>query len=279
VENIVRTVFGANIQTALKFNRAPTIYPYSTLNEKLNIHNAVPLLETDRHTFKYMAIGNGGHRVAVGADNIAKFETIQHSPKHAGLYNQLPFVLKRTNDDLSITDRLKYRLRRIETHSGEEYAAYYLRVLDIENTETTLELRTVIDGNITSSEFVPSIADLSPTPPNIIPGNALVTSGDYIAATSKVSFTMTNLEIQDFLDVCTIIYGDDDYAIISEMGLCAGVDKAVTGDFNGATLGYTDAIAVQITNHIGTSIIAKSANAGINILFDLGSIEPLLVLA
>lgn len=279
MENIVRTVYGANIQTALKFNRVPTIYPYSTLNEKFNIHNDVPVLETDRHTFKYMAIGNGGHRVAVGADNIAKFETIQHSPKHAALYNQLPFVLRPVTDDLTSLERLNYRLRRLETHDGVQYAAYYLKVLDLTNTNTVLELRTVVDGNIISTEFSPSINDLSPTPPAIVPGNVLVTTGDYIAATSKVSFNMTTAEIAEFLNVCNIIYSDDDYAIISELALCAGIDKAVTGNFNGSTVGYTDAIAVQITNHIDTSIIAKSANAGINILFDLGSVEPLLVLA
>lgn len=277
MENIVRTVYGANIQTALKLNLPVIIDPYTTLNEKFNIHNDILLAEDDRHVFKYMAIGNGGHRVAVGPDNIAKFQVIQHTPKHAGLYNQLPFVLRLPANDLTPTERLKYRLRRLETHNGVEYVAYYLRVLDLNDTSPILELRTIVNGNTTSTDFVPSISDLNPIPPAIVPGGVLVTSGDYIAATAKVSFNMPTDEVDEFLNVCNIIYEDEDYAIISEMALCAGVDRAVTGNFNGSTLGYTDAIGVQIVNHIASSIIAKSANAGINILFDLGNVEPLLV--
>lgn len=279
MQNIVRTIYGADLQSSLLLNKPYVVLPYSTLNEKLNINASLQTTEEDRHSLKYLAIGNGGHRVAIGANNIPKLQVMQHLPKHAALYNQLPFILRLPNDDLLPAERLNYRLRKLVQFNGITYVAYYLKVIDTSLATPSLELRTIVNGNTTSSPFAPSISDLSPVAPPINSGDVLVASGDYIASTSKVPLSFTSDDIDEFINVCNIIYNDDDYAIISEMALCAGVDRAVTGDFNGVTSGYTDAIAVQITNHIATSIIAKGANDGINIMFDIGSVEPLLVIS
>lgn len=279
MQNVVRTAYGADIQSAQFLGLPVEILPNSTLNQKFAIHDNVAIGEDDQISVKYVGIGNGGHRMVTGTNNIARPEPVQHTPRHAGLYNQLPFVLRLPNEDLTAFERQKYRLRRHETHDGTDYVAYYLRVLDLSNTVPQLELRTVVDGVTTSTKFVPTLADLSPTPPAILPGGVLTTTGDYLAATAKVPFTMSTLEIEEFLNVCNVIYGDDSYALISEIALCAGVDRAVVGDFNGITTGYTDAIAVRIVSHISAFFSAKFSNSGIEISLDIGSVEPLLVLS
>lgn len=279
MEQIVRTVYGAKLQTAELLGKPIVIESHSSLNEKFNIHANIAVANTDVMSVKYLTIGNGGHRTTVGANGIPLMEPIQHTPRHAALYNHLPFILRLPTDDLIPADRLKYRLRRLETHSGVVYVAYYLRVLDLSATIPLLEFRTVDSGITTSTPFVPTLADLNPTPPAITPGGVLTTTGDYVAATAKVPFTMSSTEIDEFLNVANIIYGDDGYAMITEIGLCSGADRNVVGDFNGVSIGYTDAIGVQIVSFINSFFAVKFLNGHIDVMFDVGSVEPLLVLA
>lgn len=275
---IIRTVYGAQLQTAQLLGQKYILKPNSTLNQKLNIHKELTFADTDVPAMRYITIGNGGHKFIMGSNGIPKPEPIQHTPRHAALYNHLPFVLRRINNDLNPTDRLKYRLRRIETHNGIQYAAYYAKVLDLSTTLPELELRTVVNNITNSSEFVPILQDLSPQPPAINSTGVLTTTGDYIAATARVPFIMSETDINEFKDACNIIFNDDSYAIISEIALCSGVDRAVTGNINGLVTGYTDAIGVQVTNFISSFYAAKFTNQGINVMFDVGSVEPLLAL-
>jgi len=272
-----RTVYGAYLQTVQLLGLPVVIKDNSTLNEKFSIHNNEVLGLNDVPTVKYIGIGNGGHRMVVGADNISRPEPVLHTPENAALYNQLPFVLRLPTNDLTAAERLNYRLRRVETYNGTTYVAYYLKVLDLTTTAPQLELRTLDAGVVTSSEYVPTVSDLNPTPPAVSPGNTLTTTGDYIAATAKLPFTMTPDDITEFLEVCNIIYGDPNYAMISEIALCSGFDKGLPGDFNGSTVNYTDAISVQVTNFITAFFSASFSNNGIGVTFDIGSAEPLLV--
>lgn len=276
MESSVRTIWSAHLQSASLLRLPLILKPNSTLNEKFSIHQTIAIAEDELPAVKYITIGNGGHRMIVGADNIPKPEAILHTPRHAGLYNHLPFILRLPQDDLTPAERLQYRLRRSEVHDGTAYIAYYLKVLDLSNSLPILELRNVTDGVVTSTSFTPTAADLNPVPPAINPGGVITTSGDYIAATSKVPFTMTTEDIAEFLNVCNIIYGDPNYAMITEIGLCSGVDRTVTGDFNGVSLGYTDSIGVQIASFISAFYALNFTNDQIDVMIDIGSLEPLL---
>ena len=277
MESSVRSTYSAHLQTASLLGLPLIIKPHSTLNERFGIHQSIALGEDEMPTVKYVTIGNGGHRMIVGADNIPKPEPILHTPRHAGLYNHLPFILRLPQNDLQPAERLQYRLRRSEVHDGTTYIAYYLKVLDLSNSNPTLELRNVTDGVVTSTAFNPTAADLNPTPPPINPGSVITTSGDYIAATAKVPFVMTTEDILEFINVCNIIYGDPNYAMITEIGLCSGVDRTVSGDFNGVSLGYTDAIAVQICSFIAAFYALNFTNDELSLLIDVGSLESLLI--
>lgn len=279
MEQIIRTVIGAQLQTAQLLGLPLIVPDHTTLNEKFNIHNNQSLADTDRPTVKYVTIGNGGHKAEIGGDGFSKIIPVPHRPKDTALYNHLPFVLRRIDNDLTPVERAKYRLRRQEIHDGVNYIAYYLKVLDLTNTVPQLELRTVDAGVVTAVPFTPSNADLNPSKPNVTSGTVLTTSGDYIAATAKVPFVMTETDISEFVEVCNIIHGDPGYAFISEVGLCSGVDKVLTGDFGGVSSSYTDAIAVQIVNFISTSYAANFITNEIKMNLNIGSVEPLLTLS
>lgn len=279
MDNIVRTVYSAHLQTAQYMKLPLTIKPNSTLNEKFNIHAEALLGANELPTMKLLCIGNGGVAVSVGADGTPRTEVIQHRARDAALYKHLPFVLRPATSDLSAAQRNNYRLRRLETHNGTTYVAYYAKVIDLSSTLPVLELRTVNGNVVTSTEFSPSAGDLNPTPPAISSGGVLVTTGDYIAANAKVPFTMTVTDIEEFMNVCNVIYGDPNYAIVSEIALCSGVDRAVTGDFGSGTIGYTESIATQVCNFISTFLPFNAINRSMTIGLNVGSVEPLLTLS
>jgi hypothetical protein len=276
MQRIIRTVVGAALQTHQLLGKPLVVKTNSTLNQKHDIQANLSINETDIVAMKYVAIGNGGHDVAVGANGIPRIKSVQHTPRHTALYNQLPFVLRLPNDDLDAGQRSRYRLRKMVNIEGTVYVAYYLRTLDLSNSVPNLELRVVADGVTTSSPYSPTLADLSPTPPAINPGDVLVTTGDYVAATAKVPFEMSADDVAEFLNVCNVMYGGPEYAMISEIAMCSGVDRNVQGDFNGTTSGYTEAIAVQVCSFICSVIPAESINQGVALSIDIGSSEAML---
>ena len=279
MKSIVRSIYGAALQTAQRMGLPHVIPPHSTLNEKFNINANISIPDTDIPRIRYAAVGNGGHRVVVGANNISYNQPIQHLPRHAGLYNQLPFVLRPITNDLNPTDRAKYRLRTVIQHGGVSYAAYYLKVLDFTDSVVDMEYFTVENGITTSTTFAPNSSDLTPTPPDLTSTGVVSTSGDYLAATSKIPFIMTADDIEEFGNVANILYGSEDYAIISEIGLCSGQDKVVTGSFNGVSASYTEAIGVQINDFISTYLATRYSNTGIDLTFDVGAVEAMLTTA
>ncbi len=274
--NVVRTAIASVTQTSQYIGKKLRKLPNSTLNQKLNIHPDIDIAESDIPVVKYVAIGNGGHNFIVGGNGRVKWRAVHHTVRHTALYNQLPFVLRRPNEDLTPEQRMRYRLRRLETHHGVTYVAYYLRVLDLSMTEVDLELRHVEDGVTVSTPYAPSLEDLNPVPPTLLTGQAVTTTGDYVASTAKIPFVMSAEDVQEFVNAVKIIEGDDGYAVISEMATVSGVDRAVLGDFNGARSSYTDAIYTQVTSFISTAWVMEYQTDGVTLTIDVGNVEPLL---
>lgn len=277
--NVVRTAVAGAAQTAQYIGKPIKKLPNSTLNQKLNIHADIDIATTDVPVMRYVAIGNGGHGFIMGGNGRVKYQSVHHTPRHAGLYNQLPFVLRLPEEDLTADQRLKYRLRRLETHRGKTYVAYYLRVLDLSQTEVVLEMRHVENGVTTSTPYVPSIEDLNPTPPALSTGAPVTTTGDYVASSAKIPFWMSPEDVQEFVKACEIIEGESGYAVISEMASVSAVDRVVQGDFNGSMLSYTDAIYAQIKSFISTAWIMEYQTDGVTLTVDVGNVEPMMTVA
>ena len=274
--NVVRTAIASITQTCQYLGKQVRVYPNSTLNQKLNIFPDLVPTEAEIPKIRYLAIGNGGHNFVVGSNNRVKFQAVPHLARHAALYNQLPFVLRRPSEDLTAQERLRYRLRVIESHGGEVYVAYYLRVLDLSTTEAGLEYRHVENGVTTSTPYSPTLEDLSPVPPTLVAGQAVGVTGDYIASSAKIPFVMTAEEVEEFVNACRIIEGEDGYAIISEVATVTAVDRALSGDFNGAIQPYTECIYAQVSSFITSAWVMEFQTDGIRMTIDVGNVEPLL---
>lgn len=276
MDNNVRSIYGAYLQTCALLGLNVDIKPNSTLNQKFDLFPNEIFNSGETPTVKYLTIGNGGHTASMGVDGLPLINPVPHSPRHAALYNHLPFIIREVGEDLTPGERLLYRLRVPRTIDGVNYMCYYAKVLDLSLVEPKIELRNNTDGIITATDFTPSLADLNPVKP-VIPVNGNITStGNYLASTAKIEFVMNEAEITELLNACNIIYGSDNYAFISEIGLCSGVDRTLMGNFGGPPSAYTEAVGVQIMNFISTAIPAYALSTSITQTIDVGSTSPLL---
>ena len=276
MEHVTRTVYGSFLQTCMKLGIPHTIPPYTTLNEKLGIQSGVMPSPGVYPTVGYFAIGNKGHQTQIGADGIGLNVAAQHRATDAALFNQMPFVLRSVNDDLTSAERANYALRRVETHGGEQYVAYYLRRIVKTGIVAGMQYRANVDGTIVVTPFVPTADNLNPTPVEIPSGGVGTVSGDFVTVMADTDVGLTAWEVAEFLRVAEIIYGDSNYAIISEIALCSGVDKVVTITPSvGVPFNFNEAIGVQITTHIAVLNLASSSNDGIARILGLGTNDPL----
>ncbi len=276
MDNNVRSIYGAYLQTCALLGFNVDIKPNSTLNQKFDLFPNEIFNSGETPTVKYLTIGNGGHTASMGVDGLPLINPVPHSPRHAALYNHLPFIIREVTEDLTPGERLLYRLRVPRTIDGVNYMCYYAKVLDLSMVEPKIELRNNTDGIITATDFTPSLADLNPVKP-VIPVNGNITStGNYLASTAKIEFVMNEAEITELLNACNIIYGSDNYAFISEIGLCSGVDRSLMGNFGDPPSAYTEAVGVQIMNFISTAIPAYALSTSITQTIDVGSTSPLL---
>ncbi len=277
MEPIVRTIHSGHLQSCQMLRLPFNTQANSTLNQKFNIQNDYVLAANEYPTIGYLAIGNRGLRLTTGADGFVLTEPVQHLPRHSALYNHIPFIVRTIDNDLSAVERTNYRLRVPFLKGGVTYVAYYIKVLDKSNTLPAIEVHSVdTDGSIVSSPFTPTASDLSPEPPPITANNVANVSGDYLVSTSKIPFILTANEVTEIMDACRIIYDDERYAVISEIALCTGLDKSVSGIFGGITSNYTEVVACQIAVFFNVAHILNETTRGIDAELDVGSVEPLI---
>jgi hypothetical protein len=225
---------------------------------------------------KYFCIGNKGHTSQIGADGIGLNIAAQHRATDAALFNQIPFVMREVANDLTVTERANYGLRREETRGGVVYVAYYLKRINMSGVEAEMQYRTNVNGTVVVTPFVPTADNLSPTPVTIPSEGSGTVSGDYVTVTAEVDISLSAWEVAELLNVAEIIYGDTSYAIISEIGLCSGVDKAVSITPSvGVPFNFNETIGVQISSHIAVMNLVKYSNSGITRILGLGTNDPL----
>lgn len=272
----VRTIYAAHLSTCKALGRPFNILPNSTLNQKFNLFkDEVPLLN-EYPIVGYVGIGNKGATYEVTSSNYVLTSPVPHLPRHSSLYNFIPFVVRPIAEDLPTEERMKYRMRVPVTIEGESYVAYYLRALTLNDVIPAVELRNVVDSNVSTSVFSPSLSDLSPAHPDLSNFNINTPSGDYLVSSAKVNLTLNQNDITNILEACTLLYGDPRYAVINEIALCSGVDKVLQGTFGSVTSNYLETIATQVNAFIYQYHALTETTSEVVIRFDVGSSEPLL---
>lgn len=274
---ITRTVYGSLLQTSLLLGLPLSIAPNSTLNEKFDVQSGVSLSPSDVPKVGYYCIGNGGHRVVTGSDGIPYTSPVNHRARDAALFNHLPFVLREVDNDLSIAERARYALRRAETHNGRNYFAYYLKRIDVSNVNSEMNHTVVRDGVAETVPFEPTNDDLNPQQPELPPSGVISTDGSYLSSSAIIPIDFTQRDVEELINVSRVLYDNENRAVISEIGLCTGVDRTVTGSAGGSgSFNYKEAIAVQIASHITGYYPIGFTNRGFDLQIEAGATEPML---
>lgn len=278
MENIVRTVYLQYLQTCLLTGKQPSFPANSTINEKLAVNQGVLPGSTDLTNLKAWIIGNKGHSSVTGVEGISKPEPIPHRATDASLYGTIPFVLRPVTNDIPATSRALYCLRREETHDNVRYAAYYGRRLDFTNTTPQMQLKTITNNVETTTPFVPSSSNLNPTPPDITSTGVNSTDGSYVTVVAALTLGITEADATELLNVAKILYGDEGYAIISEIALVTGTDKPIQVTSNAGNFTMNELIVAQCGAFVPAMVPVKFNNTGTNISMVVGASEPTLTL-
>jgi len=277
MQTIVRTIYGSHLQSCELLKRPFTVLPNSTINEKFNVFPAEIPATNEYPSLTCIALGNKGVTYEVGTNNFILTNPVPHLPSHAGLYNYLPFIARLTTADLTPAERTNYRMRVLATVGGVNYVFYYLKVLPITNVVPTVVIRNVVNGVITATPFVPSVSDLAPAQV-VLPTTTINNpNGDYLVSTSVINFSLNQNDVNEIINAATILYNDPRYAVISEIALCTGIDRTLSGTFGATTAPYIESVVTQIAAFIHQYHSLTSTTTGVQIEFDVGAVEPLLI--
>lgn len=270
------TLWGGHLQTCAHTKRPFTIDQYTTLNEKQEILANATLQPNQLPGLGYWAIGDGGHRVTT-ANNRARITPVDHLADHAALYNQMPFVLRPTNDDLSADLRANFAHRKEVNIEGRNYIGYWLRRLNMTGVNPT-KIRNIrnADGTWGQRAYVASIANLNPVWPEIPADQAITTSGEYLSSSAVVPIVFSAWDVAEYLNVATVMYGDESEAVISEIAFCTGVDRQIQIQTPTGSANFMEAIAVQIDTFVGAYYQLIFENQGFDFSMEVGVSDPLL---
>lgn len=243
MRSIVRTAVGSKFQLAKAIGAPILPNANETLNEALNNSDAVPyqpaiptagMEVTDPYNYQtdsvnmrlqYIAIGPGGHYAVTNATHgIPTTQDKPHAALDTGLFKWMPFVVKPLTDDLTPDQRVNYRLRKVVTIGGTQYAAYFLRFIDLSTATITQNIVKKVKGVKTYTPYVATVQNLVPKDPDI----SGVNDGTSVETTVQVDITFDETQSQWLREAAALWYGDENAAIVSEIAFCSGVDKNVT---------------------------------------------------
>lgn len=282
-KHVTNTLAGLNVQNSIYLGLPITYKEKSTLNEHLSILSNTRPEADAKPEARYLCVGNGGH-VVTASDNLATPIPIKHNPTDAAPYNIIPLVLRPVDKDLGDDVRARYALRRIEEHGGRRYWAYYLKRLDFRGIKTMDYYTRVRDGQKTVREFEYSDINLHPTAPASpdydyeVDDKNHVNEGDYVHTSAETTVPLDQFDIQELLNVATVLYGDPRKAVISEFCLCSGIDTIATGEsMVGSPFQYQEAIGVQVGVFLTTFTNVAYANRSLAYVLNIGQTEPMVL--
>lgn len=276
MKSIVPTIWSTYLQTCHHLNLPFEILPKSTINEKLNIQANVALSPTERPGLGYLIIGNGGHRAVTGADGFPLTDPIKHLADHAALYNQIPFVLRELDDDLTPDLRALYCLRTQVQIQGRNLVAYYGKRISLADVKVNIKRTVVEDGISTTTDYETSSTNLNPTPPVMSNTGVITTSGEYLSTSAVISVPFTERDVNELINVAKLMYNDERYAVISEFGFCTGVDRTVQISTVSGQTNFKEVVACQVSTFVTAHYEMMFNTKGFDFRMETGAVEPLL---
>lgn len=281
MESTQKTVYANYLQLTKHRNAKFDTHRFTTLNEKFGVNALEPVRDGIYPELSFITIGMGGHKDD-GSGNISE---VYHSPKHASLYDHIPFIMRPIENDLADAEVANYRLRVVEVVNGTTYASYYAKRLPNITSPNLYNVKITRSG-ITATIFIPDQLDLFPNP-ILTPPDFTQVHEDYIVATDGVSLVLTPAEVSEIINAIAIKKGAGVQPIISEIGICSGIDASFKRKYGSPEVEtpYTDAHNLQINyfinvyyilNDLLTNAQANNSQYAVEKYLQIGTTEPVL---
>lgn len=218
------SIWGLNLINAMLSNIYYNIPKNTTLNEKFGI---LPYIRTPKGVkgaptypkLKYFTIGIG---CDTKTDDETNYYLSEHSPVDAALFKHIPFVLREPHNDLTISERKKYRLRTEIYVNGVTYIAYYAKVCEqIELPGFNFVVRKLNGIDVLNIFDTNTDKLLNPKPIKKPRANLQALEAPTIIGRYKMEFSLTPAEQNDLLNVYKIL-NLSPTTKITEIGICFG---------------------------------------------------------
>lgn len=263
------TLLGSQLGLSVLLPVITTEHPELTLNNYLNVATQYNTLDGEVPKLRYFGVGIKG---CYNADDGILSSAYNPERTDMNLYQLIPIRCRPVDEDLSDSERSKYRLRLRKTLAdGNEYFLYYLKVL---NYDEGVKFKTINTSTGAEDTYELSREYLEPKPKKPNTSTTIETSSTSIVAYCEASVEISGKEILEYINIA--FNGDTRYAKISEIGFFTGVDKEIQGTVvqNNQSVGirYTEACYTQLYNHatwLGTAL--SSEDMSINSTFQITS--------
>ena len=189
----------------------------TTLNAKYNLFperhpTTVPML-------RYFGIGIRGYQNTDGNQGARPFSPIATD---MDLYTPIPIRCVPATNDLTQTERQRYRMRVRTTFNGVEYICYYLKTIIWDPSHVELVQK---DTDDVETPYALDPSNLNPEPPSFETGGSIDTNLNRVIVRATGVCEITGAEVNEAVNV---IYGADvSKARISELGFYTGCDIGV----------------------------------------------------
>lgn len=269
IENMLYSITGVT----------PEIKRYTQMNERLDIEANARLGADEPVRLGVLVIGSGGHTCAPGSNGRPRIAPRNHTAENLSTFDPVPFVLRPVEDDLSVSERNKYCLRKEIEVSGKLYFAYYGLRLNItkDNFKVTTLKVTTENGVEEEVAYETDSNNIFPEPVDLPVNGAVVASDVQIRVTAPITIHLDFNTVSEFVQACKILNdGDETTAVISEMALCTGANRVVPVNGTDGTIQFRESIATQVYCHAADMLALYYNKKEANITIDLGAQIPLI---
>lgn len=261
----------------------------TTINTKRGVFASMApdnpaLANDDPPKMKYFGIGINGY---YNVDDGVLSQPYYPLATNMDIYQPIPMRIVLASEEktaISAAALAKLRMRTELTVEGVDYVAYWLKLIDFQDSEVQIE-QIAPDG--TQDDYVFDPTNLNPTPSKLTTPDLLETDGTSIQVSIEGHCSIRG-------DVDTTVGGDDSCSVreainvlhdgdmrlarISEFGFYTGKDYHSDGDFtytDSTPVVYDEAIYTQLAAHRctnGTDLADPSSTHTEKIVFKNGSL-------
>lgn len=162
------------------------------------------------------------------------------------LYTPLPIRVVPVTNDLSVSERAKYRMRVVRDIDGTAYACYYLKLIEWGSSPVKRYRR---DPSGIEEEFSIDPNWLYPEPPLVSEGNIIDENTARMIVRMEGNMTLSGLEINEAIN--SLYGGDPTHTMISEYGLYTGMEvyTDINGTLSEIPTAYKEAAVTQLLHH------------------------------